>query len=1491
MARLSLFLLGPFRATLDGDPITRFATNKVRALLAYLGVEIDRPHPRSSLAGLLWPDWPERSALANLRNALANLRAAIGDRSASPPWLLITRETIQFNAASDHWIDVAACGELLQAGTVTSEPLEQAIALYRGPFMESFSAGDSTIYEDWMSLTRERLQRQVLAAFQRLIERHEGQGKYGRACEAAWRWIELAPWQEGAHQALMRLLALSGQRGAALAQYEACRRALQEELAVEPGEETRRLYERIRDGELGPRQEPVPVRGAARGAEQVPGPASSPGLPNLQDALPSPREVPARAGQSPARPERTQLTPSPRGPPSPEAQRRVVTALRAGVQGVAAPGIEIDAEDWAEIMGHVFQVLGAEIQRYGGEIVQFRGDGLLATFGLAAAHEDDPERAVLAALAMQGTVEAYAAGLREREGIDLLLRVGVNTGDALAVTVDKSHHQEEMAMGRAVATAARTEAAAEPGTVLVAEDTYRLVAPLFEWQAPGGVAVEGDSRSWPAYRPLRFRALAGKGRGIAGLESPLVGRDAESRALQEAVRRLRAGVGGIVTVIGEAGIGKSRLVAEVCKQELGLTGREPSSGALAEIRAVAQGPSPTSGLGWVEGRCLSYASGDAYQLWLDTLHGLLGVAPDAPPATVRQAMQAWLRAICPERYDDVYPYLGHLASLPLEEEAEAALRGLGAQGLKAFTFRAVEALIESAARQRPQVIVSEDLHWADPTSLELLERLLSLTDRVPVLYVCVLRPQMGHGCWRIVETAARDYPHRHTDLRLAPLSRADSETLVGNLLHIEALPTGFRERILDRAEGNPFYVEEILRQLMHSGAIDYEEDTGRWRATRGRADMAIPGTLRGVLAARIDHLDPGARYVLQRASVIGRAFSYRVLSAITTGCPLLEEGGLEEALDGHLVTLQRAQLIRERARLPELEYMFKHHLTQEAAYDGLLRRERRLCHRQVAQALERFFPERIEEQLGLLAHHWERAGEAGRAVDYLRQAGEQAAGRFANAEAAGYFSRALELTPEDRLAERCALLLGREEAYRLQGMREAQARDLAELERAAAALGDPRLRAQVALRQAHYAMRLNDYGAALVHIEGAVELAQAAQDAGGQLMGYRLWTWILGLQGNNETAMALGERALALARQQEARLMEGALLRDLGVVARSAGHYAQAQAHGEESLRSMRELGDRWNEGTALICLSQTYMEAGDHAEAETSGAKGLHILREIGDPWGEGLASWALGEALACQSNYVEGGTCCEQAVRAMGEMGDQFYEVLALASLARVLRWQGRYNEAETHLDLALRIAREVGERVWEGRVLVPLSLVFHNMGDDRMALGYGEQALRLAQEFDFPHFIGYALTYLGHALLGLDRPAEAAAAYRRALALRREIGQRHLVPEPLAGLARVAMAQDDLPQAQAHVGEILSYLEAHPALDGTDEPIRTYLTCYRVLQAGADPRAEGILDAAYHLLQEQAAQFDDQALRRSFLENVLAHRELAGEWTRGHGAAGSG
>ncbi|MBM4430184.1 MAG: zinc-ribbon domain-containing protein, partial [Chloroflexi bacterium] len=632
----------------------------------------------------------------------------------------------------------------------------------------------------------------------------------------------------------------------------------------------------------------------------------------------------------------------------PHDERRTVTILFSDIKGSTTMVGQLDPEEAKEIILGAFDFLIAPIFRYEGTLVQLMGDAILAFFGAPIAHEDDPERGCRAALEITAQARDYAEKLERERGIPgFAVRVGINTGLVVVGEVGSDLRVAYTAVGDAINLAARMEQNAEPGTVLITEATHKLIAPLFETLAMPPLQVKGKDQPLSTYRLLAARPATGKVRGIPGLESPLVGRQAEMAALREALERLQAGVGGIVTITGEAGLGKSRLVAEIRKlphviaSDPSVVASDPSVVASSPSVIASEAkqslpdasrdcfgekmPRNDSPLQWVEGRCLSYGTSIAYLLWLDVLRGLLGVTAEDSLERVCDILRKRLQALCPDAAERHFPYLARLMSLPLDAETESRLRNLDGQELKSHTFEAAEALLRCAAQQQPLVLVCEDLHWADPTSLELLERLLVLTDRASLLFIIAFRPDPGHGSWPLRETVRRSYRHRHTDLELRPLSAADSQTLLGNLLKVEDLPAGLRQRIIAAAEGNPFFVEEVIRGLKDSGAICRDEGTGRWQATCEVADIVIPDTLQGALLARLDRLQEDTRRVLQMAAVIGRVFLYRLLEAIA-----LEQRDLA----GHLLTLQRQEMIRERARIPELEYIFKHELTREAAYNG-----------------------------------------------------------------------------------------------------------------------------------------------------------------------------------------------------------------------------------------------------------------------------------------------------------------------------------------------------------------------------------------------------------------------------------------------------------------------------------------------------------------------------------------------------------------------------
>ena len=515
----------------------------------------------------------------------------------------------------------------------------------------------------------------------------------------------------------------------------------------------------------------------------------------------------------------------------------------------------------------------------------------------------------------------------------------------------------------------------------------------------------------------------------------------------------------------------------------------------------------------------------------------------------------------------------------------------------------------------------------------------------------------------------------------------------------------------------------------------------------------------------------------------------------------------------------------------------------------MLRRERRIFHRQVAEALERLYPGRIEEQLGLLAHHWEGAGEQERAIEYLRRAGEQAAAQFANAEAVGYFTRALDLTPEEDLIGRYELFKAREGVYDVQADRDARRQDLAVLQELSEALDDDTRRAEVALRQAIYAHRLPDYPAEIAAAQRAVRLAHAIGDVRIEATGYQRWASALRFQGDYNGSRSRSEKALALARAAHLRRVEATTLRALAGDFELEGSHAVQVASYEQAMGIFREIGDRRQENYTRMMLGFTALQQGDYDKARVYHEQALRVCLEIGDRWNEALTHLIPG--------------------RVYDDLGD--------------------YDRAKACYEQYLKGCRQVGDRRGVAMALNRLGLLSHHAGDDEIAREYAQQALQMARDHGERVIQGAIAICLGNALLGLERFDEATETYHQALALLRE-SPRYAV-EALAGLARVCLAQGNLPQAQTYVEEILSYLEGHTLgnIWLLEECMRLYLTYYTVLLANEDRRAQDILAEAYNLLQERAAKISDEGERRSYLENVVVNRELVSEYT-GSGIAQS-
>ena len=535
-------------------------------------------------------------------------------------------------------------------------------------------------------------------------------------------------------------------------------------------------------------------------------------------------------------------------------ERRPLTILFADIAGSTSIAENLDPEDWTVLVQKAFGRLNAIAARYDGTVARLMGDGVLVFFGAPVAHEDDPERAVRCGLDMVREIAGLGAD-GHGHSVPLQVRVGINTGPVVVGMVGSDIAHEYTAMGDAVNVAARMQAAAPPGGVLVTAATYKFIAPLVEATDAGRLELKGKAEAVHAYQVTALKRGAVSARGLgAEVHSEMIGRDAELERLKAACAIVRARQGRVASILGEPGIGKSRL--------------------LTELRAYATADAKVT---WLDARCLSYGRGLPYHLIIDLVRSAIGVAAAADEPEVRAALEQRTKALFGDAWPDAYTYLGHLLSIQLTAEDRARMSPIEIETLKRYTSSVI-GIVKALAANGPVVLALEDLHWADAPSIDLLLALMPLAKELPLLVLATSRLDRESEGWRLISTVRDLFGEALVEIRLDPLSADQTRTLVANLLKIESLPQATRDHILTKAEGNPFFVEEVIRMLIDRGAIEQRGD--RWVATAQAAEVEIPDTLQGLLLARIDRLPPESKRTLRVAAVIGRQFGVTMLEQL-----------------------------------------------------------------------------------------------------------------------------------------------------------------------------------------------------------------------------------------------------------------------------------------------------------------------------------------------------------------------------------------------------------------------------------------------------------------------------------------------------------------------------------------------------------------------------------------------------------------------------------
>ena len=1123
-----------------------------------------------------------------------------------------------------------------------------------------------------------------------------------------------------------------------------------------------------------------------------------------------------------------------------QGERRVITMLFCDVTGSTAAAQNLDPEEWAEIMNGAFEHLIAPVYRYEGTLARLMGDAILAFFGAPIGHEDDPERAVLAGLDIIASIGPYRAQVKERWGFDFDVRVGINTGLVVVGEVGSDLRLEYSALGDAVNMAARMESTATPGTIQITEATHKLIAPLFDFEDLGGIDVKGHDEPVHAFRVLGAKAERGSQRGIEGLGSPLVGREAELAQLQEAVSELVGGRGQIVSVMGEAGLGKSRLVAELRSDVLA---REP-------------------GILWLEGRSLSYDASIPYAPMIDLLSAYLETGAESPNGGGYASLRERIEGVMGERVREVAPFIASMLGVPVDAPDADLVRFLQPPQLREGVFAAVCALLERLAADRPVVVMLEDLHWADPTSLELFEHLLPLPERSMLMVLALFRPQRLDPSWHFHEVAERDHEHRYTTVRLEPLDDAGSRELIENLLRIEGLSESVRALILAKAEGNPFFVEEVIRSLLDSGVVVPEGD--HWRSTRDLDDIAVPDTLSAVITTRLDRLDEASKQVVQAASVIGREFAVETLSAITGS-----NGGIEAPL----AELQRRGLVRESSRIPDRRYRFKHALTQDTAYASLLLRSRRELHLRVGDLLERQDPSQVND----ISRHLLEAKEDARALPYLADAADRTAAAYATPQAIAQYTRAIEIANavgDVAIAQRGYEGLGG--ALTLVNQIDEALRTYREMGEFGAAHGRNEIQVSALNKSAFLkGLHQGDFDEAERLLERAEELAEPLGQCPSLAETHMVYCYSHTLAGKFDEAFDRLTQAEEISRHQN--LVDGQLfsMTHLANTLLRMARYEEAKDMAAQALALAREAGNRVYESELVgITLPTYYLSTADLPSARSHAEQGLAIATEIGATPNAAEASLMLATVFRLQGDYERSVGYGLSARDLSAAVGPPYVEAAALGGLGA------------TYLDISPELAAKTKEyhaaalQMMDGPLANAMgTMVWAEIGSCALAQNDPAQAKALFEraltEPTAWRIEARPQVLIGLALLAFhegDGP-EAARLLEEARDFTHERAMAHFYPfvDMAAGSVVAASAPEE---ALAH----FTHAETAAAASG----MRPVLWQARAGAAGVlvalgrRAEAEAKLAEARETVEEIARTFEDDTLRGLFVENAARKLE---------------
>jgi class 3 adenylate cyclase/tetratricopeptide (TPR) repeat protein len=1034
-----------------------------------------------------------------------------------------------------------------------------------------------------------------------------------------------------------------------------------------------------------------------------------------------------------------------------EGERKQVTVLFADLKDSTELIRGLDPEAAQQVLDPALHRMMDAVHRLEGTVNQVLGDGIMALFGAPIAHEDHALRACYAALAMQAAMRSYTEEARRTQGLELRMRVGLNSGEVVVRAIGNDLHMDYSAVGETTHLAARMEQMAMPGSIRLTPSTLGLVEGLVQVTALGPVPVKGLVEPVEVFElvgasSFRRRLQAAAARGL----TPFVGRQQELEALHQALARAQTGHGQVVALVGEAGVGKSRLVQECVHSHR------------------------TQGWRVLESASVSYGKATPYFPVTDLLKRYCHVDDGDEERTIRAKVTGQVLTL-DETLQEALPAL--LALLDAVPDDSPFLE-LDPPQRRQRTLDGLKRVLLRESQVQPLLLVCEDLHWIDAESQALLDRLVESLPTARLLLLVNYRPEYQHG-W-----GSKTY---YTQLRLDPLPPASADEFLHALLRNDLSLAPLTPLLIARTEGNPFFLEESVRTLVETGVLLGEP--GAYRLGQAPPTIQVPATVQAVLAARIDRLPPEEKRLLQTAAVIGTEVPYALLRAIAD-VP-------EAALHRGLTHLQAAEFLYETRLFPEPEYTFKHALTHEVAYNSLLLERRRGLHARLVEALEARAPEQVAEEVERLAHHALRGEVWDKAVTCCRLAGARAYDRAAFRESVASFEQALQALahlPEasDTRALAIEIRVAMDGPLNVLGEYGRRLALLGEAEALARALDDRARLGRVLARMANVLWNTGEYDGAMAAGQQGLALAAALGERALHLQTSYTLGQVYSLIGDFRRAAEVMRWSVEAAARESDRRSTGIWIDSqawLALTLSALGAFAEGRRHGEEALRLATLAGRGQTPLVAHNCLGALYLTQGDLEPAIQVLEPGLALCRASGNRNALRPIAAGLGYAYALQGRLAEGRALLEEAISETNRAGAR-QRPNWLAWLSEVCRLAGRGDEAWRHARQALDLARQQKARGDEALALHQLGVVQAHTDppDATQAEARYQQALTLAEELGMRPLVAHCHFGLGTLYARTDRPEQASPKLSAAIDLYRSMEMAFWLPQAEAALAQV-------------------------------------------------------------------------------------------------------